>query len=62
MKLLINRCPCCNSNNISFDYNIGYDLHSNLVINYFIECNHCGANIKSRDLQRMIQTWNEYKK
>ena len=54
----IRSCPYCGSDNIYFYVSRGYDLYSNYVTNYFIECRDCGTNIKSRDIKKMIYKWN----
>ena len=53
-------CPVCNSKLLYFYSNSGFDLLSNYVTNYFLECSECGTNIRSRDLDKLIEVWNSY--
>ena len=60
--LYLKTCPNCGSSDISIYKNSGVDLLSNFITNYFIVCEDCGTNIKSRNFMKMIDLWNSYEK
>ena len=58
---MIYSCPNCDSDNLCLYVSKGYDLYSNYVVNYFLECKDCGTSIKSRNLKKLIEIWNNAK-